>query len=101
MGQYGIGWKRDFIKDFLCEKDNLSLKRGRLTLIKSTLSSIPIYFMSLFCIPRIVRLRLEKIQNDFLWGSDGSVNKIHLVRWSTVFGEGQGWVRNLVSFLVK
>ncbi|RVW91156.1 hypothetical protein CK203_031698 [Vitis vinifera] len=38
----------------------------------------------------LLRLRLEKIQNDFLWGSDGSVNKIHLVRWSTVFGEGQG-----------
>ena len=43
-------------------------KGGRLTLIHSTLSSMSIYSMSLFCMPRQVRLRLrlEKIQRDFL-----------------------------------
>ena len=39
-------------------------------LIQNTLSSMPIYFMSLFRIPRIVKLRLEKIQMDFLWEAD-------------------------------
>ncbi|RVW90481.1 hypothetical protein CK203_030992 [Vitis vinifera] len=29
---------------------------------------MPIYLMSLMRIPRVVRLRLEKIQRDFLWG---------------------------------
>ena len=48
-------WKRQYI-----------LKRGKLTLIRSTLSSMSIYFMSLFCMPRQVRLRFEKIQRDFL-----------------------------------
>ncbi|RVX03362.1 hypothetical protein CK203_019838 [Vitis vinifera] len=41
---------------------------GRITLIRSTLASMPIYLMSLMRIPRVVRLRLEKIQRDFLWG---------------------------------
>ena len=35
-------------------------------LIRSTLSSLPIYYMSLFVIPRKVKLRLKKIQRDFL-----------------------------------
>ena len=50
-------WKRQFIS-----------KGGRITLIRSTLASMPIYLVSLMRIPRIVRLRLEKIQRDFLWG---------------------------------
>ena len=44
-------------------------KGGRLTLIRSTLSNMPIYFLSLLRIPRKVKLRLEKIQRNFLlWG---------------------------------
>ena len=40
-------------------------KGERLTLLQSTLASLQIYFMSLFTIPRLVKLRLEKIQRDF------------------------------------
>lgn len=35
------------------------IKGGRFTLIKSTLSSLQIYFMSLFVIPKKASLRLE------------------------------------------
>ena len=43
--------------------------------------------MSLFCMPRPDRLRLEKIQRDFLWGSGALVQKPHLVRWKTIYLE--------------
>ena len=37
-------------------------KGGRLTLLKSTLSSLPTYYLSLFTIPSHVANKLEKIQ---------------------------------------
>ena len=40
--------------------------------------------MSLFVIPRKVRLRLEKIQREFLWGDMEERRKIHLVRWAVI-----------------
>ena len=69
-------WKRQYIS-----------KGGRLTLIRSTLSSLPIYFLSLFRIPKIVWSRLEKIQRDFLWGGGNLERKPHLVKWNTVCRE--------------
>ncbi|RVW82606.1 putative ribonuclease H protein [Vitis vinifera] len=59
-------------------------KGGRLTLINSTLSNLLIYFILLFVIPRKVRLRLEKIQREFLWGDLEERRKIHLVRWTVI-----------------
>ena len=40
--------------------------RRRATLIRSTSSNLPIYLISLLCLPSSVRRRLEKIQRDFL-----------------------------------
>ena len=37
--------------------------------------------MSLFYIPRIVRMRLEQIQRDFLCGCGALECKPHLVKW--------------------
>ena len=54
-------------------------------MVKSTLSSSPIYYMSLFVIPREASLRLEKIQrDDFLWEGGKLQNRTHLVKWSLV-----------------
>ncbi|RVW39259.1 putative ribonuclease H protein [Vitis vinifera] len=56
---------------------------GRITLIESTLASIPIYLLSLIRIPKAVAKRIEKIQRDFLW--EGSLEgKVHLINWKVV-----------------
>ena len=47
-------------------EEMIPLKRGKTHILCSTLVSLPIYCMSLFPILRIVRLRLEKTQKDFL-----------------------------------
>ena len=71
-----------FRRRFAAWKLQYISKGGRLTLIRSTLSSLPISFMSLFRIPIRVCRRLEKIQRDFLWG--GGNHKPHMVNWATV-----------------
>ena len=53
-------------------------------MIKNTLSSLPIYFMSFFVIPIKVCSRLEKIQRDFLWGGGAVEKKHYLVNWNLV-----------------
>ena len=45
------GWKKLYLS-----------KGGRLTLLKSTLSSLPTYFLSLFTIPSHVANKIEKLQ---------------------------------------
>ena len=62
-------------------------KGGRITLICSTLSSLPIYYLSLFRMPHKVCVRLERIQRQFLWGGSVHDKKISLVRWDTVCSE--------------
>jgi hypothetical protein len=59
-------------------------KGGRLALIKSTLSNLPTYFLSLFPIPASVAKCIEKIQRNFLWKGLGEEFKFHLVKWGTI-----------------
>jgi hypothetical protein len=60
-----VGWKRIYLS-----------KGGHLTLIKSTLSNLPTYFLSLFPILMSIAKRLEKVQRDFLWGGMGDEPKL-------------------------
>ena len=63
-----FGWKRLYLS-----------KGGKLTLLKSTLSSLPTYFLSLFTIPQAVAARIERIQRNFIWGASEDVFKYPLV----------------------
>ena len=76
-------------------------KGGRLTLLKSTLSSLPTYYLSLFTIPLAVADKLERIQRNFLWRSSEECFKHSLVAWEKVFSPlemGDLGVRKLVHF---
>ena len=50
-----MGWKRLYLS-----------KGGRLTSLKSTLSSLLTYYLSLFIVPKAVAIKLERIQRNFL-----------------------------------
>ncbi|GMI67424.1 hypothetical protein HRI_000411700 [Hibiscus trionum] len=41
---------------------------GRVVLINSVLSALPLYFMSLFIIPKTVLKKIDRIRREFLWG---------------------------------
>ena len=77
------GWKKMYLS-----------KGGRLTLLKSTLSSIPTYFLSLFTIPTHVANKIERLQRDFLWRD----SRNHLVGWDKV--DSYMYIYSLILCLV-
>ena len=81
-----VGWRKMYLS-----------KGGRLTLLKSTLSSLPTYFLSLFTILTHVANKIKRLQRDFLWGD----SKLHLVGWDKVCAplkNGGLGVRKLTTF---
>jgi len=76
-----------FIKDWIWHKINswsskyLS-KAGREVLIKSTLQSIPSYFMIIYLHPNKFIDGIDKMINAFWWGHGGSMRKgMHRLSW--------------------
>ena len=62
---------------------------------------MPTYLMSLFRLPSRVKLRLEKIQRDFLWGGGNLERRLPLVNWETIClskEKGGLGIRNLSKF---
>jgi len=76
-------------------------KGGWLTLLKSTLSNLPTYLLSLFPIPVSVTNRLDNIQKAFLWHGIEDEAKFHLVKWNricTPLHSGGLGVHNFIQF---
>ena len=106
----GASFKAKSIWDDILEKVDRRLaswkrlylsKGGRVTLIRSTLSNLPTYFLSLYPIPASVADCLEKLQQDFLWGGLNDEFKYHLVNWNKVcspISEGVLGIRKLRVF---
>nr|GEW81979.1 RNA-directed DNA polymerase, eukaryota, reverse transcriptase zinc-binding domain protein [Tanacetum cinerariifolium] len=55
---------------------------GRLTLLKSVLGSMPIYYMSLFKVPFQVLNKMEAIRSHFFNGAEAHENKMCCVKWN-------------------
>ncbi|XP_028103765.1 uncharacterized protein LOC114302885 [Camellia sinensis] len=74
------------------EQDTLNVKRIlrenffdlELTLVKVVLSSLVVYYLSIFKLPGSVAKLLDKIQARFLWGGSNVKKKLHLVKWEEV-----------------
>nr|XP_025617990.2 transmembrane 9 superfamily member 7 [Arachis hypogaea] len=90
-------------------EDKLSLwkaktlnKAGKLVLIKSVLNSLPIYYLSLYKMPKAVVKKLISLQRRFLWSKENGRNGIPLVKWKVVMapkkagglGIGDAVIRN-------
>ena len=53
-------------------------------MIKSVISTIPTYFLSVFKMPMGVAKKIEKLQMGFLWGDGVIKRKLHAVSWGEV-----------------
>ncbi|GJR66188.1 putative RNA-directed DNA polymerase [Tanacetum coccineum] len=62
-------------------KANLLSIGGRLTLVKSVLENLPIYFLSLFRAPASAINKMESIRKRFFWGVNANERKIMWIRW--------------------
>ncbi|XP_026396605.1 uncharacterized protein LOC113291268 [Papaver somniferum] len=91
------GWKRPLLT-----------RDGKIILIKSALSILPVYYMYLFEMPKSVVLKLETTMKNFLWNDINGKRKMHLVKyanenydalWRKIFHEKYGandvlWLSN-------
>ncbi|RZB64934.1 DNA ligase 4 isoform G [Glycine soja] len=74
---------------------------GRITLINSGLTALPIYLLSFFRIPKKVVHKIVSIQRNFLWGGGIEANKIPWVNWDTVClpkNKGGLGIKDLIKF---
>ncbi|XP_020270673.1 uncharacterized protein LOC109845818 [Asparagus officinalis] len=58
---------------------------GRLVLLKSVLSSLPVYYMSFFKLPPWLIKNIDRIRHNFLWGkASDNIKGNNPVNWRTV-----------------
>jgi len=48
------------------------------------LNSLPVYYLSLFKMPKGVAKEIIKLQRKFLWSGDSASKTTHLVKWEIV-----------------
>ena len=87
---YTVNWQKvidNFKARLSTWKANLLSIGGRLTLIKTVLGSVSIYYMSLFKVPESVIKELERYRATFFWGGGVNDRKISWVKWDSVLNE--------------
>ena len=57
---------------------------GRATLIKASLSCIPMYYMSIYPMPSGVRDLISRIQRNFLWNGHSEKNRLSPAAWHLI-----------------
>jgi len=70
-----------FEKKLSCWKAKYLSFGGRLVLLNSVLSSLPLFMMSFFEIPKGVLKNLDKFRSRFFWQGSSDKHKYRLVKW--------------------
>ncbi|KAJ1690962.1 hypothetical protein LUZ63_015117 [Rhynchospora breviuscula] len=66
-------------------KSSLLSRAGRVVLASSVLSTVPVFFMSVFKLPGWVIKAIDRIRRNFIWGSSNNDKRaIHLLSWDRV-----------------
>lgn len=84
------GWKANFLSF-----------AGRLTLIKSVLISVPVYFMTIAKLPAKTVKELTKVMRKFLWGETDKDRYLSLIAWNKIcvpIEDGGLGIRDVASF---
>nr|GEV15709.1 RNA-directed DNA polymerase, eukaryota [Tanacetum cinerariifolium] len=71
---------------------------GRLTLLKSILGASPLYYMSIFKVPKGILKRMESIRSNFFNGFDSSDRKITWVVWDKILASKKNGGLGVSSF---
>ena len=73
-----------FEKKLSCWKGKLMSYGGRLILINSVLTSMPMFLLSFFEVPVGVRKRLDFYRSRFFWQRDELKRKCRLAKWDII-----------------
>ncbi|XP_074315635.1 uncharacterized protein LOC141651839 [Silene latifolia] len=65
-------------------KIELISKAGRVILIKSVLNSLPLFYMSIFQIPKGVLNQIINLQRRFYWGNNIGRDVVPLINWNII-----------------
>ena len=57
---------------------------GRLVLLNSVLSSLPVFMLSFFEIPRGVLKKIEYFRSRFFWHYDSHKKRYRLIKWPII-----------------
>ncbi|KAJ3686366.1 hypothetical protein LUZ61_015530 [Rhynchospora tenuis] len=79
------GLLQRFQKKLMGWRANFFSVAGRLVLLNSCLSSLPVYYMSVFKFPISVIHKIDRLRRDFLWhGNHLGQRKLSIVPWDMV-----------------
>lgn len=74
-------------------KGSLLSLGGRVTLLNSVITAIPLYWLSIYKMPVLIRNTIDKIRRKFVWSGSTSTlrKKYHLIKWDHLcLGKVQG-----------
>ncbi|QHO52390.1 Putative ribonuclease H protein [Arachis hypogaea] len=61
-------------------KSGLLSRAGRITMIRAVVNHLPLYYLSLFKLPKTVAKKIISLQSDFFWGSKDRRKKMPTIK---------------------